>query len=104
MSQGTAMIVDKAGVEMVIDGPCLVGTLEQLASDVGAKPIPQAALTKVRHDALGLLNKCSRRTQTKSRLVRWAWAEAPLLAMLPHWQPRSTGLLYGRVQAERPLQ
>jgi hypothetical protein len=30
MSEGTARIVNKALVEMVTDGPCLAGTLEQL--------------------------------------------------------------------------
>ena len=57
MSEGTARIVNKAMVEMVTDGPCLAGTLEQLEAGVGAKPMPGAALAKVRVDALGLLGK-----------------------------------------------
>src|SRR5688572_14456268 len=57
MSEGTARVVDKAVVEMVTDGPCLAGTLEQLGVGVGAKPMPAQALAKVRTDALGLLAK-----------------------------------------------
>jgi hypothetical protein len=57
MSEGTARIVNKALVEMVTDGPCLAGTLEQLERGAAAKPMPRAALAKVREDALGLLGK-----------------------------------------------
>jgi hypothetical protein len=48
MSEGTANIVSDATVEMVTDGPCLTWTLEQLKGGVGAKPMPLAALSKVR--------------------------------------------------------
>jgi hypothetical protein len=46
MSEGTARIVNKALVEMVTDGPCLAGTLEQLEAGVAAKPMPGAALAR----------------------------------------------------------
>ena len=57
MPDGTARIVNKALVDMVTDGPCLAGTLEQLEGGGAAKPMPRAALAKVREDALGLLGK-----------------------------------------------
>ena len=53
MSEGTARIVDKASVEMVTDGPCLAGTLEQLEGGVGAKPMPAEALGKSQNGRLG---------------------------------------------------
>jgi hypothetical protein len=104
MSQGTATIIDKTGVEMVIDGPCLTGTLEQLESGFGAKPMARAALTKVRQDALGLLNKvlaayASQVAPGEAGLGGSAVAgdAAPLADRAP------TGLLYGRVQSGKTV-
>ena len=57
MSEGAAKIVGESAVTMVTDGPCLTGTLEQLETGVGAKPMPRSALAKVRVDALALLGK-----------------------------------------------
>jgi hypothetical protein len=66
MPDGTAKVLGKPGVEMVTDGPCLTGTLLQLEAGVGAKPMPRAALAKVRADALALMSKviCHRRSKT----------------------------------------
>ena len=57
MSDGTARVVDGSLIDMVTDGPCLTGTLEQLEHGVGAKPMPRQALVKVRADALELMSK-----------------------------------------------
>ncbi len=57
MLEGTAKVVDDARVEIVTDGPCLAGTLEQLEAGVCAKPMPREALAKVRADALHYLRK-----------------------------------------------
>jgi hypothetical protein len=54
-ADSTATILTKSAVQMVVDGPCLRGTLENLASGIGAKPMQEGALTKVRTAALGLL-------------------------------------------------
>lgn len=103
MSDGTARIVSKARVEMETDGPCLSGTLEQLQVGVAAKPMPEAALAKVRADALGLLSKVldSYGTQVASGEVGVGGtavaSDAPIIGRAP------TGLLYGRVQSGKTV-
>src|SRR5258708_36286752 len=57
MSDGTARVVDGSLIDMVTDGPCLTGTLDQLEVGVGARPMPRQALVKVRADALALMSK-----------------------------------------------
>jgi hypothetical protein len=104
MSEGTARIVGKAAVEMVTDGPCLAGTLEQLESGVGAKPMPREALAKVRTDALGLLAKV-----LEAYVIGIAPGEvgaggsAIASAAAPIGGRPATGLLYGRVQSGKTV-
>jgi hypothetical protein len=57
MSVGSANVLEKSVVTMETEGPCLVGTLQQLEIGVAAKPMQRAALAKVRSDALELLGK-----------------------------------------------
>src|SRR4051812_32242017 len=104
MSEGTARIVNKALVEMVTDGPCLAGTLEQLEAGVAAKPMPGAALAKVRADALGLLGKVLEAYTTRVAAgevgvggTAVASDSAPIDTLAP------TGLLYGRVQSGKTV-
>src|SRR5262249_44063394 len=101
---GTAKIVSEISVEMVTDGACLAGTLDQLQSGVAAKPMPSAALVKVRGDALGLLSKV---------LGAYASGVAPgevgangnaTASDAPPTSGRCpTGLLYGRVQSGKTV-
>src|SRR4030095_9726305 len=55
MSESNATILTSSAVQMITDGTCLRGTLENLASGLGAKPLPDTALVKIRTDALRLL-------------------------------------------------
>jgi hypothetical protein len=96
--------VNKALVEMVTDGPCLAGTLEQLEGGVGAKPMPGAALAKVRADALGLLGKVLEAYATKvapGEVGIGGTAIASDAALTGGRPP--TGLLYGRVQSGKTV-
>lgn len=104
MSEGTARILSDPAVEMVTDGPCLAGTLEQLERGVGAKPMPAAALTRVRTAALGLLAKVldaygSNVAPGEVGLGGTATASSalPIAGRAP------TGLLYGRVQSGKTV-
>lgn len=104
MPEGTAKIVDGERVEMVIDGSCLKGTLEQLENGVGAKPMPRQALVKVRADALALMDKvlAAYATGVASGEVGLngsaiASDVAPIAGRPP------TGLLYGRVQSGKTV-
>lgn len=104
MSEGTARIVDKAAIEMVTDGPCLAGTLEQLEAGVGAKPMPGEALTKVRTDALGLLAKVLEAYVTEvapDEVGIGGTAVASDAGPIGGRAP--TGLLYGRVQSGKTV-
>ena len=104
MSEGTARIVNKALVEMVTDGPCLAGTLEQLEGGVAAKPMPGAALAKVREDALGLLGKVLEAYTTRvapGEVGVGGTAVASDAAPTDGRPP--TGLLYGRVQSGKTV-
>src|SRR5215208_604652 len=104
MSEGTARIVNRALVEMVTDGPCLTGTLEQLESGAAAKPMPGAALAKVRADALGLLGKVLEAYTTRvapGEVGIGGTAVASDAAPTDGRPP--TGLLYGRVQSGKTV-
>jgi hypothetical protein len=104
MSEGTARIVSEATVEMVTDGPCLTGTLEQLETGVGAKPMPHAALAKVRTDAIGLLGKVLHAYATRVAPGEVGAAGTVLAADGGPISGRSpTGLLYGRVQSGKTV-
>lgn len=102
-------MTDKANVlsggatpTLVTDGPCLVGTLENLKAGVGAKPMSEAALVKVRSDAFGLLDKivrayCSNVASGEVGAGGSKVAGPKLLKEAP------TGLLYGRVQSGKTV-
>jgi Z1 domain len=104
MVDGTARVVDTSLVEMVTDGPCLTGTLDQLEAGVGAKPMPRQALVKVRADALELTAKVLNAYVTgvaSSEVGRNGSARASLVAPLAGRNP--TGLLYGRIQSGKTV-
>lgn len=96
--------MSQAGVEMVTDGPCLAGTLEQLESGVGAKPMPGAALAKVRADALGLLGKVLEAYATRVAAGEVGMGGTAVASDAPAIGSRPpTGLLYGRVQSGKTV-
>jgi len=104
MLEGKATILVPPSVQMITDGPCLQGTLENLASGVGAKPLPSAALTKARTDALGLLEAIVQAYvagvgagEIGVGATQRASSEAPVAGRCP------TGLLYGRVQSGKTV-
>ena len=104
MPEGTARIMSKALVEMVTDGPCLAGTLEQLEMGVGAKPMPGTAIAKVRTDALELLSKVLEAYATRvapGEVGNGGTAVATDAAPTGGRSP--TGLLYGRVQSGKTV-
>jgi hypothetical protein len=104
MAEGTARIVDKGQVEMIVDGPCLAGTLDQLERGVGARPMPRAALTRVRAAALGLLEKVVDAYTSgvaPGEVGKNASAMASDAKPLAERSP--TGLLYGRVQSGKTV-
>ena len=104
MSEGTARIVNKALVEMVTDGPCLAGTLEQLEAGVAAKPMPATALSKVRADALGLLGKVLEAYTTRVGPGEVGIGGTAVASDAAPTGPRPpTGLLYGRVQSGKTV-
>lgn len=104
MSEGTAKIVSGALVEMITDGACLAGTLEKLESGVGAKPMPAAALAKVRADALGLLSKVlDAYATTVARGEVGVGGTALASDLAPTGSRHPTGLLYGRVQSGKTV-
>jgi hypothetical protein len=104
MSDGTARVVDGSLVDMVTDGPCLTGTLDQLEIGVGAKPMPRQALVKVRADALDLMSKVLNAYTRDVALgevgkngTSLASNDAPIAGRNP------TGLLYGRIQSGKTV-
>ncbi|MGE3401667.1 MAG: Z1 domain-containing protein [Vicinamibacterales bacterium] len=104
MKEGTAKIVSQSTIEMVTDGSCLTGTLEQLEAGVAAKPMPPAALSKVKADALGLLDKVLAAYATKVASGEVGLDGTALANELPPTSGRCpTGLLYGRVQSGKTV-
>ena len=104
MAEGTAKILDKGQVEMIVDGPCLAGTLDQLEQGVGAKPMRREALTRVRADALALLEKVLDAYTTgvaPGEVGMKGSGRASDAAPLAERSP--TGLLYGRVQSGKTV-
>lgn len=103
MSEGTARIVDTALVQMVTDGPCLAGTLDQLEAGVGAKPMPRQALVKVRADALELTSKAlgayAARVATGEVGRGGTGRASPDVPLVSN----PTGLLYGRIQSGKTV-
>lgn len=101
---GSANLVGSNALEMVTDGPCLTGTLENLALGLGAHPMPQAGLAKIRADALGLLEEVLKAyaawvasDEVGARGTARASPETPLEGRCP------AGLLYGRVQSGKTV-
>ena len=104
MPEGTAKIVDGERVEMVIDGSCLTGTLEQLENGVGAKPMPRQALVKVRADALALMDKVLAAYATGVALGEVGLNGSAIASdVAPIAGRPPTGLLYGRVQSGKTV-
>lgn len=104
MPEGTARVVDDARVEIVTDGPCLAGTIEQLEAGVPAKPMPREALTKVRADALSLLAKVIGAYTAGVAPGEVGMNGSGLASAAPPVAPRPpTGLLYGRVQSGKTV-
>jgi Z1 domain len=104
MSEGTARVVDTSLSEMVTDGPCLSGTLDQLEAGVGAKPMPRQALIRVRADALNLMSKVLTSYVTgvaAGEVGRNGSARAGEAAPIAGRNP--TGLLYGRIQSGKTV-
>lgn len=104
VNQGSARIIEHHQVDIVTDGPCLTGTLEQLALGIAAKPMAPEALSRVRKDALTLLGKIVStfdaqvaRGEVGANGTGLASLEAPTSGRCP------TGLLYGRVQSGKTV-
>lgn len=103
MSDGSAKIIDSAQpVEMIVDGPCLAGTLHQLEIGVAAKPMTRQALVKVQADAINLLEKV-----LSSYVSEVAPGEVgsggTAVASTATVKRPPTGLLYGRVQSGKTV-
>jgi hypothetical protein len=100
MSNGEARIVSPKGLEMVIDGPCLTATLANLEAGYGARPMRPEVLSKVRGDAVSLLEDV---LQTYATNVAPGEVGASGSCRAGTVEPSSgrcpTGLLYGRVQS-----
>src|SRR5262245_3967608 len=104
MAQGTANVMSKAYDEMVTDAHCLTCTLEQLQRGVGARPMPQGSLAKVRADALGLLGKVLEAyAKTVGDREVGMNGTARASAAAPTGDRPPTGLLYGRVQSGKTV-
>jgi hypothetical protein len=104
MTDGTARIVDGSLVDMVTDGPCLTGTLDQLELGVGAKPMPRSALVKVRADALDLMSKVLKVYATDVALEEVGREGSAIASNAPPLAGRNpTGLLYGRIQSGKTV-
>jgi hypothetical protein len=104
MTDGTARIVDGSLVDMVTDGPCLTGTLDQLELGVGAKPMPRSALVKVRADALDLMSKVLKVYATDVALGEVGREGSAIASNAPPLAGRNpTGLLYGRIQSGKTV-
>ena len=104
MTDGTAIVVTDTSIEMVTDGPCLAGTLEELGVGAGAKPMPPHALAKVRADALELTAKvldCYATYVAKGEVGRGGSGIATNTPPLSGNNP--TGLLYGRIQSGKTV-
>ena len=104
MSDGTARVVDTSLIEMVTDGPCLSGTLDQLEAGFGAKPMPRQALVKIRADALELTSKVLS-AYTASVATGEVGCNGSARASLdtPLAARNPTGLLYGRIQSGKTV-
>jgi hypothetical protein len=89
---------------MVTDGPCLTGTLENLAAGYGAQALPPTAVAQIKKDALALLELVLHtyeegvaKGEVGAKGTRTAASAKPLAAHCP------TGLLYGRVQSGKTV-
>lgn len=99
-----ANVVGAKAPQIVVDGRVLKGTLSNLKEGVGARPMSEAAIAKVRTDAIGLLEKVVRIYSAEvapgevgAESTGKATAKAPLKKGGP------TGLLYGRVQSGKTV-
>lgn len=88
--------------EIITDGPCLLGTLENLRAGVGAKPMSEAALVKVRSDAFGLLDKVVK-AYSQDVATGEVGAAGSMRASTKPAKRAPTGLLYGRVQSGKTV-
>jgi hypothetical protein len=103
MTDGTATIVSKTSVQMITDGPCLAGTLDLLKVGVAARPMTDAALAKVRVDALTLLSKVLDSYESSVAAGEVGFGGSAIAGtQVPIGRP-PTGLLYGRVQSGKTV-
>jgi hypothetical protein len=104
MEKGTATVVGPPTTQMVTDGPCLSGTIEQLAVGVGARPMPRDALTKVRADALDLTGKVlAAYVSDVAQGEVGAGGSATASEAEPLSRRTPTVLLYGRIQSGKTV-
>jgi hypothetical protein len=104
VSFDSATLSSNANVQMITDGPCLSGTLEELEVGGAAKPMKREALLKVRTGALGLLEKVLA-SYEKGVATGEVGLDGTAMVENPAAGPTSapTGLLYGRVQSGKTV-
>jgi hypothetical protein len=86
------------------DGPCLVGTLENLRVGHGAKPMPEAALEKIRSDAIALLEEVLVAYESNVAAGEVGANGSGLASQAPPVGGKCpTGLLYGRIQSGKTV-
>lgn len=101
-SMGSAQVVGAAPPSLRTDGPCLQGTLQALEAGVGAKPMPAAALAKIRGDALELLAQVVS-AYAADVATGEVGATGSAVASNDGTTAPCTGLLYGRIQSGKTV-
>src|SRR5689334_18507747 len=92
------------GIEMCTDGPCLTATLANLAAGSNGKPISDTSVSKIRADALGLLDEILQAYSedvAQGEVGLGGTARASIEPAKSGQCP--TGLLYGRVQSGKTM-
>jgi hypothetical protein len=101
-SAASATVVGSSPPSIRTNGPCLEGTLKALEAGVDAKPMPAAALAKVKSDGLDLL---ARIVAAYAADVAAGEVGADGTARSSGTMPTHpcTGLLYGRIQSGKTV-
>ena len=103
--EASATIAGNKAPEIVVDGECLRGTLENLREGAaGSRPMTEATLAKVRTDALELLGMVL--TAYEARVSPGEvglGGTRRVIEGVPMTAPAPTGLLYGRVQSGKTM-